>query len=290
MIEFKKLALEDKPEIDKYLNQSDYQSCEYTFSNLFIWRKLYNTSYAVINGCIIFRIEQGGTVTYSYPAGNGNKKEAIKALWELQNDKLTLCWLTDATKAELSEMFPDSFGFTEQREYAEYIYNAKDLIELKGKKYHAKRNHISKFRRNATSGHEFVFFNDTNIVYCKKLYKEWLSQKEGAYAEEEQALMECLENYKELGLCGAMILNSEGICAFTIGGRLNSNTFVVHVEKGLDACDGAYAVINNYFAAQAAADYEYINREDDLGLEGLRKSKMSYYPAYLINKYTAELL
>lgn len=289
MIEFKKLGLEDKPVIDGYLAQSDYQSCEYTFSNLFIWRKYYNTSYAEVCGCVIFRTEQDNMVTYSYPAGNGNKKQALELVIAQAEDGFSIGWLTDETKAEFISFFPDKFEITEQREYAEYIYNASDLIELKGKKYHAKRNHISKFRRNSDANHQFVFFNDENTEYCKKLYNEWLSGKEGSYQEEETALMECLENYKELGLQGAMIMNSEGICAFTVGGRLNSNTFVVHVEKGLDACDGAYAVINNYFAAEAASGYEYINREDDLGIEGLRKSKMSYYPAYLINKYSARL-
>lgn len=288
MLEFKKLSLEDKPVIDEYLKQSDYQSCEYTFSNLFIWRKFYNTSFAEFCGCIVFRIEQDGLITYSYPAGNGDKKKVLEALMK-QVENLSICWLTDETKSELENMFPDRFVITEQREYAEYIYNAAELIELKGKKYHAKRNHISKFRRNAENNHQFVFFSDDNIEYCKKLYKEWLAEKDGSYEDEETALMECLENYKELGLQGAMIQSTEGICAFTIGGRLNSNTFVVHVEKGLDACDGAYAVINNYFATEAAAGYEFINREDDLGIEGLRKSKMSYYPAYLINKYSAVL-
>ena len=288
MIEFKELSLQDKPLIDEYLKQSDYQSCEYTFSNLFIWRKYYNTVFAFLFGCVVFRTKQGGVYTYSYPAGNGDKRKAIEAVIENEHNAV-IGWLTDSTREELENMFPGKFGFTEQREYAEYIYNAADLIELKGKKYHAKRNHISKFTRNSDAHHQFLFFDDENTEYCKKLYREWLSQKEGSFADEETALMECLENYKELGLQGAMIKNKEGICAFTIGGRLNSNTFVVHVEKGLDACDGAYAVINNYFASRAAVGFEFINREDDLGIEGLRKSKMSYYPVYLLNKYVAQL-
>ena len=90
MLEFKKLSLEDKPVIDEYLKQSNYQSCEYTFSNLFIWRKFYNTSFAEFWGCIVFRIEQDGLITYSYPAGNGDKKKVLEALME-QVENLSIC-------------------------------------------------------------------------------------------------------------------------------------------------------------------------------------------------------
>ncbi len=289
MIEFKKLTLEDKQRIDELLKISDYQSCEYTFSNLFIWRNHYNTHFAIIEDCVVFRIEEQGEVSYSYPAGGGNKKAVIEKLIESFGKELRLVWITDETKLSLEESFTEAFEFTEHRENAEYIYNASDLIELKGKKYHAKRNHISKFNREADTNHRFEPFCSSNIEYCKKLYEEWLETKDGDYSVEKTALLECLNNYDALGLSGAMIRNNEGICAFTVGGRLNSNTFVVHIEKGLDACDGAYAVINNYFAKYACAEYLYINREDDLGIEGLRRSKLSYYPAYLINKYSARL-
>ena len=91
-----------------------------------------------------------------------------------------------------------------------------------------------------------------------------------------------------MGLFGGLLRCSDGVCAFTAGRPLNSDTFVIHIEKGLDAADGVYSVINNLFAKYACAGYSYINREDDIGIEGLRKSKLSYHPAYLIERFSAK--
>ena len=283
---FKDISLGDKKTINSYLRQSDYQSCEYCFSNLYIWRKSYSTQYAVTDGCIVFKMNYDGKTAYSIPAGAGDKKTVISKIADIMLPGDRLVWLTDNNVEMVKDEFSDVFEICFNENNSEYIYLSSDLISLHGRKFHTKRNHIHSFI-NDNPDFKYAPLTDDNLTDCYNLYLKWREEKDGLYEEDPTALEECIKHFKDLDLIGGYLFSDKGMCAFTMGTRLNSNTFVTHVEKGLDACDGAYAVINNLFAKQIGEGYMFINREDDLGIPGLRQSKLSYHPVYILKKYDA---
>ena len=179
--------------------------------------------------------------------------------------------------------------FTADRDYADYVYLRSDLATLSGKKFQAKRNHINKFKK--TYNYEYTPITADRIRECLDLEAEWCKvnncdQHEGT-GNERRALIYALHNFDALGLTGG-ILHVEGkIAAFTFGMPINQDTFGVHVEKADTRIDGAYAMINYEFANHIPEQYIYINREEDLGIEGLRKAKLSYQPAIILEKYVA---
>ena len=289
MLEFRPIEITDRTEIGEYTAQSDYQSCEYAFTNLFIWRQHYHTSFAVQDGALFIRNYYNGMHYYFFPAGAGDKAAAIRKIMAHAADHPYRISLMSAQQKQVMEsLFPGQFLYTPERDAYEYIYNAGDLIDLPGRKYHGKRNHISKFYREVGDSTLFEPITMENVVDCKNAYFKWLEGRDGDYHDERISVNEALNHFDELGLIGGLLRCPDGVCAFTAGRPLNSDTFVIHIEKGLDAADGVYSVINNLFAKYACAGYSYINREDDIGIEGLRKSKLSYHPAYLIERFSAK--
>ena len=167
----------------------------------------------------------------------------------------------------------------------DYVYNASDLIGLSGRKYHGKRNHIKKL-----TGYDYKEITDNDIDDCISFAVNSYN-KNSAYDDfsqvcEQYAIDTFFRYYHELGLYGGVLRRDGQVIGFTIGEKLCSDTLGVHIEKADASVEGAYPVINNLFAAAHANGFDYINREEDLGIEGLRKAKRSYHPAFMIEKYT----
>ncbi len=165
-----------------------------------------------------------------------------------------------------------------------------DNLTLKGKKFQAKRNHINRFR-NTYPDYEYTPITPDRIQECLDLEAEWCKvnhcdQQEGT-GNERRALIYALHNFEALGLTGGILHVNGKIVAFTFGMPINHETFGVHVEKADTSIEGAYAMINYEFANRIPEQYIYINREEDLGLEGLRKAKLSYQPVTILEKYMA---
>ena len=182
------------------------------------------------------------------------------------------------------------FGFTVDRDYADYIYLRSDLATLKGKKFQSKRNHINKFR-NTYPDYKYSPITKDRIQECLELEAKWCKandcdQQEGT-GNERRALIYALNHFEELGLTGGILHVNGQIVAFTFGMPINKETFGVHVEKADTTIDGAYTMINYEFANHIPEQYTYINREEDLGIEGLRKAKLSYQPVIILEKYMA---
>lgn len=180
---------------------------------------------------------------------------------------------------------PDKFHFEADRDYADYLYLRTDLATLAGKKFQAKRNHLNKFRRTYTN-YEYVPLTSNRIQECLDLEAEWCKvnncdQHEGT-GNERRALIYALHNFDALGLTGGILHVDGKIVAFTFGMPINQDTFGVHVEKADTTIDGAYTMINYEFANHIPEQYTYINREEDLGIEGLRKAKLSYQPVIVL--------
>ncbi|MFH0957968.1 MAG: phosphatidylglycerol lysyltransferase domain-containing protein, partial [Pseudomonadota bacterium] len=169
----------------------------------------------------------------------------------------------------------------------DYVYLSEDLIKLKGNRYHRKKNHLNRFKK--TWDFEFRSMNDVVIDEVLRLQEDWCEFKEcddnQDLFHEDQAIYEALKNYRQLKFKGGVILIDGKVEAFSFGEKLNPETAVIHVEKANPEIQGLYTAINQMFASDSWSDVKYINREQDLGLEGLRKAKESYYPVHMVEKY-----
>lgn len=290
VLNFRDIQLSDRAWINELLKKSDFMGCEYSFANNMAWRRLYGTKICRYKDFYISCSFGTGHPVFTFPAGEGDYVdlfEQMRAFSKEQNAPLIVTSVT-AEKLELLEkLFPDSFETDADEDYFDYIYNASDLINLAGKKYHNKRNHLKKLQALDWS---FEPLSRANQDECIELSVNSYNDKGGyddvSSVSEQFAINTFFNHFEELELLGGVIRVSGKVIAFTIGERLNSNTICTHIEKADAEIEGAYAAINNEFAKFAAADCAYINREEDLGLEGLRKSKRSYYPCFQLKKYT----
>lgn len=296
MIDFKDITLQDKDTITGYTMNSCRRNCDLSFSNLCSWRFLYHTKFTIVDNFLVFKFWAGEKLAYMMPVGQGGQedlKRVLEALIEdARQEEQPFCMLgvCSCMREELEDIMPEQFTFTADRDYADYIYLRTDLATLKGKKFQAKRNHINKFR-NTYGNYEYAPITPDRIQECLDLEAEWCKanncdQQEGT-GNERRALIYALHNFEALGLTGGILHVDGKIVAFTFGMPINKETFGVHVEKADTNIDGAYAMINYEFANHIPEQYIYVNREEDLGIEGLRKAKLSYQPVTILEKYMA---
>ena len=189
----------------------------------------------------------------------------------------------------LEQIFPGKYEIEYDRDFADYIYEVPKMISLAGKKLHGKRNHINKFKENYPDW-SYEILTKENLEECILMAEEWkarnLCGEKGEKHAEFCVTKRALKQFEELGLKGGVLRTGQGIVAFTLGEELNKEMFVVHIEKAFADVQGAYPMINQQFLIHEAEKYKYVNREDDTGAEGLRKAKLSYYPAFLQEKGT----
>ena len=291
--QFKRAELEDQEIISHYFEHHTSRSCERTFANVYLWSRQYPVKWAIIKNALVFKSEDENHVSFAYPAGAPEDvKNALEEMMEYSKAKgrpFLMYNVTPEYFAQLEEWYPGRFQIEYDRDSADYVYESEKLATLSGKKLHGKRNHINKFKK--TYNYEYTPITADRIQECLDLEAEWCKvnncdQHEGT-GNERRALIYALHNFDALGLTGG-ILHVEGkIAAFTFGMPINQDTFGVHVEKADTRIDGAYAMINYEFANHIPEQYIYINREEDLGIEGLRKAKLSYQPAIILEKYIA---
>ncbi len=293
MLEFLTPTLKDKQWAKSIFEDSGYISSDNAFGTAFIWKDVYNLKICKYNNFLL-RLYEGKQTFYGFPLGKGDLKEVIEVLInDAQKRNIDFCFtgITASMILILNKIMPEKFIFSETRNTADYIYESKDLINLKGKKYHSKRNHISKFNNMF----DFVYYNITNenINDCRVILEKWYDENEyksnESLCKEKMALELALEYFNELEFSGGIIAIDKMPIAFTIGEKINNEVFVIHFEKALREYMTAYSVINNEFAKNNLCKYKYINREEDLGLAGLRKAKLSYHPQILLKKYDAFL-
>lgn len=296
MIDFKNVELGDAGWVKPLLQISDFRGSEYNFTNNFIWKDIYHIAIAPYKG--FYAIKSGldpKKMSFLYPAGDGNFQEFLQeAMLDLKQNgqAFSMHGIGKEGMARMEEAFPGRFVFQEERDLEDYIYNAEDLRNLAGKKFHAKRNHISKFLRQYPD-YQFELINQNNIEECVKMNHKWCEINEcyrnESLEQEACAVKMALGHYFQLGLQGALLRVNGQVCAYTVGEPLNSDTFLVHIEKAFYDIDGAYPMINREFVRACAGGAAYINREEDTGDEGLRKAKLSYNPAFLQQKFSARL-
>ena len=297
MIDFQPLALEQKERYEKYLHAGGERGCEYSFVNLYLWGR---QKAAVLGDDLVFFSQFNRKSVYLFPVGTGDKKPALDAIIEDAKKRGIPCRLVGLTQddcALLESLYPGQLRYHFDRDSFDYVYDIDDLADLKGRKFQKKRNHLNRFREQ-NPGYWLEPITEENLPEVEALVNRWYELRlqenpHGDYHMERAALKKALEQREALGLEGLLLRTGDGVVAMTMGSRLREDTFDIHFEKALDVADGAYAAINNGFAAYLREKYpevRYLNREDDLGLEGLRKAKLSYCPHHMVEKSWAHLL
>ena len=300
MIDFHPPRLEEKPWVDELLRRADYRGCDYNFTNLFVWSRAYHQEIARVDDFLVTHVCGRMGCSFMFPAGGGDLASVIRKLEEEaagRGEPLRLVCLTPRQMAELEEFFPGQFTFTADRDGYDYLYEIDRLADLGGKRLHAKRNHINRFMENNPSW-TYEEITPESLGECLAMDKEWYRRSLAREGEAEErdlgdegvALRQAMEHYQALGLEGGLIRVYGEVVAFTMGDLLNSDTYDVHFEKAYGELQGAYAMINREFARWVRGRHpnvRYLNREDDMGVEGLRKAKESYYPDQMVENHTA---
>lgn len=289
-IELRKPELEDKEKIERYFHMNPSRSCENTFANFYLWSRHYHVSYAFVEDMLIFQGTEGGRYT-SFPLGNQEKlKSVIDFLLEWypkQGLEFHLMNVTPEQFAILEELYPGKFSIEYDRDAADYVYEVEKLINLSGKKYHGKKNHINKFKKLYPNW-SYESISKDNVEECFQMALKWRNangcDEDTGKNAEMCVTLNSLRLFEELNLRGGLIRAEDEIVAFSIGEPVSEDTMVVHIEKAYADVHGAYPMINQQFLIHEAAEYKYVNREEDLGDEGLRKAKESYKPAFLQEK------
>ena len=290
-MEFHSPTLKDAQWVHKAFDAEQTDCCEYCFGNIYMWSQIYDNRIYDDNG-IFVSADFTDKPVFCYPIGDGDKKSTINKLIEYTKEKsitLEFFGLTEKDKDELNFLFPKKFEIIEDRDSFDYLYTSESLANLAGRKLASKRNHISYFERTFDWKYEPI--TKENINQCAILNEHWerLNREKNPeeIGDENTAIQIALENYFDLGFEGGILTIQGEAVAFTFGERLNDNTFCTHVEKAYGNIRGAYQMINREFARQLKDRYEFINREEDTGSEGLRRAKLSYHPHRLVIKYSA---
>ena len=287
MLQFKNIEIDDIEIYKKYSRKIEDLSCENSFANLIIWQSVYCNMIVEKDGLLFIKSTIDGEDAFRLPLGDDFEKGLFE-IYRYCGDKKPCFWAEEGNELELFKAYAgEDYYMEESRESFDYIYLREDLAALSGKKYHAKRNHISAFSKKFDWHYRKI--TDENINDIKEGANEWY--RENAYRAdiymrcEKKGVEAMLDNMQKLGVKGGAVYVGEKPVAFTLGTAINETCFDIHAEKALEEYAEAYAVINNEFVKNELSDYKYINREDDMGIEGLRKAKLSYKPYMLLKKY-----
>lgn len=297
MIPFQNPDPANKAAYDAFLLSGGQRGCEYNFVNLYLWGR---QKLAILGDSLVFFSQFNRKTVYLFPICQGDPKPALDAIIEDSMQRGIPCRLTGLSPADcdtLHALYPYQFRFHVDRSGFDYVYAIDDLAELKGRKFQKKRNHLNRFRQNYP-GYTVEPLTEENTPEAAQLLDRWYADRYQAdpHADlqmEQNAIYKALQQRQVLGMEGLVLRHNGQLLALTMGSPLSDNTFDVQFEKALDSADGAYPAINWEFARYLRAKYphlQWLNREDDLGLEGLRKAKLAYCPDHMIEKSWAHLL
>ena len=296
MIDFKSPTPADRQWAVPILMADSSMGSESNFNNMYLWHRMYGQQLARLGDRVLVRVGSEKEHKYLFPYGTGDLAPAVEALAEdaaSRGEKLAFICLSAAQKAQLEELWPGRFEYNceHDRDGWDYIYDVNKLADLAGKKLHSKRNHIHRFDDQFPDWLSEPITAE-NVEDCVEMERVWAAAKDhdDTLSEETISILEALYLREELGLKGVLIRAGGKVVAFSMGSFTSPDCFDVHYEKAFGEIQGAYAVVNREMARMIRAQYpevKWFNREDDLGLEGLRKAKLSYYPDILLEKCSA---
>ncbi|MGL5313907.1 MAG: DUF2156 domain-containing protein [Peptostreptococcaceae bacterium] len=295
---FEKIDIDSKELLDKFLEIVDYEACEYCFTTLYMWQHVYNTEYYIDDKFAVVVGEYEGDRFSVMPlASKENLPKAIEFIidyFKEQDKKIYLRATTKEVVELLKETYKNDFEYIEERDFFDYVYDGESLRTLSGRKNQKKRNHLNYFLKEYEGRFEYKLLQKEDFDDCIKLLKEWKNIKEENNSLDDGAddefisINRIFDNYNKLDdklkICGVYIDNK--LEAFSMGEYINSNMALIHIEKANQEIRGLYQYINQQFLVNEFSDVEFVNREEDLGIEGLRKAKLSYHPIKFVEKYT----
>ena len=300
-----RITIEERPLLEEYLKGFEYGTSGLSVTSLYMWRNINNFSWQIIGDylCIagLSHLELDTkepflfppltrTGTYDPKALSATIKE-VRQIFESRGYKFSIRLMPFHMMDILEAACPGEFRFFDDRPNYDYVYRTQDLIELKGREYHSKKNHLNYFLNHYK--YEYVSMTSAMADQAMQFIREFNERKNlpehemELLAMEERAMVDVFNNLEAVGYLAAAILIDGKLEALSIGGRINRNTVTVHVEKANIAYRGLYQLINNEFCRHAASNVKYINREEDMGIPGLRKAKLSYKPVKLVESHIA---
>ena len=296
MIPFERLDLHKKETYQHFLQNCGDRGCEYSFANKFIWGR---QKAAFLDDSLVFFSQFDRRSVYPFPVGTGPLKPILDILIQDARERGIPCYLTGMTKADcdtLEALYPGRFQIHPDRDSFDYIYAIEDLAELKGRKFQKKRNHLNRFLEEHPNWQVLPLNEQTRAAaYC--MLQSWYANRAHLdpmmdFHLEKLALDRAFAFQQQLDMEGIVLMENGVPLAFAMGSRLNHDTFDIHFEKAREDIQGCYNIINREFARYLRDKYpeiKWLNREDDMGLEGLRSAKLSYNPDRLLEKYWARL-
>lgn len=289
-MEFKSLKYIDTDELKKFLGSNPARICENTFGVIFMWDVYEDRKYCIEDGSLFLATFKEGKAIVNYPFG-GDERAALLKLRDYCEEKrlkLEIPFLSEEQKKTVEETLDAEFS--EDRNWDDYLYKSEDLIKLSGKKYHGQKNHLNQFLKNYPD-YEYIEYGEDLKSEVLKFYDKYYGEVEKNYElflEEKKVFLRLLNNYERSGQRGAVIKIGGEVVAVSFG-EVVGDTLYVHIEKALREYSGSYAAINKLFAENFADEATFINREEDVGDEGLRTAKLSLHPVELVKKYFAAI-
>ena len=295
MLNFHAPSAKDYEWIHPILYRAGLPGADYTFQSMYFWECYYG-EVGLAEGFVTQHLTQDGFEIYLYPAGEGDVRPALEAIFadaKERGGKLRLRGVTQDRREELERLYPGKFSFTAYRDSFDYIYTVEELTELHGKKLQAKRNHCNRFEQDHPDARTEIITPE-NLALCREMVKKWYEVHEWneQIEQEKTAISRAFDHFEAAHMDGLMLIENGEVIAFSMGARMNEQYYDVCFEKAYSAINGAYAMINREFSRMIAEKYPalaYLNREDDMGEPGLRKAKESYQPTLLLAKYNATL-
>jgi len=293
-LDFQPISLSDRALFNAHMQDGRERGCEYSFPNLYLWGR--QCAVQIHNYIALFS-EYDRRSVYPYPIGSGDVKPVLDAILADARARGISCCITNIVPEEkqlLEMLYPGKFCYHCDRDAFDYVYSIHDLADLKGKKYHGKRNHFTRFQA-AHPEYRVEPLCEDNLDLAHRMAEKWYETRmqedpSGDYSLEKNALYKAFRHFQELHMDGLLLLDGSEVLAVTLGSRINDQIFDVHFEKARGDVDGAYVAINCEFARYIRNQYpgiQFLNREDDMGIEGLRTAKLSYKPHHMIEKYWA---
>lgn len=278
-----------------FFAEHHYEQSECAFGTLFLWQDAFNLAWAVKDDVLFIRAGRYGH-EFLLPPFAGENSTFVHGL------ALAEQWFADEglpfllkgaspwVVARMQELCPTCYTYTPDRDNFEYIYRTADLVDLPGKAFRQKKNHVNAFRRSY-AGYEYVELGPEHKEECLEVARRWLEEHQTTadMEQEQQGIARAFDYWRELGMKGGAIRLYGSIVAFSVGEYLNPDMAVLHFEKADPTIRGSYQIINQEFARHAWTDTEFINREEDMGIAGLRRAKESYNPDHFAEKYDIRL-
>ena len=294
-MDFRPITLEDRTLFERYLSGREYRLGTYDFTNLYMWRNWDPYLVAETDGALIVRSDYLSPPAYLVPITPDDEQllasiEELIKLCRKQDLPFTLVEVYEEALALIRQTWPERFEVQEFPAGANYVYRQEDLAHLTGHSYNSKRNHLRQFER-ACPDWQLIPISKENREACKELEWRWFNGhiRNADVEREHRGVLDALDNLDQLPCTGAALQWAGRVVAFTVGGKLNSRTASIHIEKADPDIPGSFQAINCFYAREYCGWAEFINRAEDMGDPGLRRAKQSYHPCHMEKKYMLKL-